>query len=63
MIRSLAAELYRAQQKVHKLQDQLENAPLAKKEGLRRELRSAAADCQRSSGDLARASHKKDPGF
>lgn len=71
MIRSLAAELYRAQQKVHKLQDQLENAPLAKKEGLRRELRSAAAECNqlrrlveaKKQRPLFKTSHKKDPGF
>ena len=44
-IKALAVELYRAQQKVHKLQDQLEKAPLKEKEQLRHDLRVAEAEC------------------
>jgi hypothetical protein len=44
VIRALAIELYRAQQTVHKLQDELETAPLAERDRLRRELRSAQAE-------------------
>ena len=44
-IKALAVELYRAQQKVHKLQDELEKAPLREKERLRRDLRTAEAEC------------------
>ena len=43
-IKALAVELYRAQQKVHKLQDELEKAPLRDKERLRRELRTVEAE-------------------
>lgn len=45
VIRALAADLYRAQQKVHRLQEQLETAPLAEKERLKRELLIASAEC------------------
>lgn len=44
VIKSLAMDLYKAQQKVHRLQDQLENAELKNKETLRRELRAATAE-------------------
>lgn len=71
MIRSLAADLYRAQQKMHKLQEQLEMAPLAEKEGLRRQLENATAECNqlrqlveaKKQRPLFKTSHKKDPGF
>ena len=45
MLKALATELYRAQQKVHRLQEQLENAPLSEIDALTRELRGAAAEC------------------
>jgi hypothetical protein len=45
MLKALATDLYRAQQKVHRLQEQLENAPLADVEALTQELRGAAAEC------------------
>ena len=45
VIRALAIELYRAQQKVHTLQEQLEEAPLSEKDSLRQELRTATAEC------------------
>lgn len=44
VIKALAADLYRAQQKVHSLEEQLEQAPLAEKESLQRELRAATAE-------------------
>ena len=44
-IRSLATELYKAQQKVHRLQDKLESAELKDKDLLRAELRRAEAAC------------------
>ena len=44
VIKALAADLYRAQQKVHTLEEQLEQAPLAEKESLQRELRAATAE-------------------
>ena len=44
-IRALAIELYKAQQKVHKLQDQLEVAGINEKDQLRRELKQAEAEC------------------
>lgn len=44
VIRSLAADLYRAQQKVHQLQEQLELAQPAEKEALKRELGAATAE-------------------
>ncbi|NNK97047.1 MAG: hypothetical protein HKP41_22055 [Desulfobacterales bacterium] len=44
-IRALASELYRAQQKVHKLQDQLEVAGINKKDQIRRELKQAEVEC------------------
>ena len=43
-IKALAIELYKAQQKVHRLQDRLEKASLGKKEQLRSELKGAEAD-------------------
>jgi hypothetical protein len=43
-IRALAIELYKAQQKVHKLQDQLEVAGINKKDQLRQELKQAEAE-------------------
>ncbi len=46
VIKALAVELYRAQQKVHKLQDLFEKAPLTEKERLRQELRTATAECE-----------------
>ncbi len=45
VIKALALELYRAQQKVHKLQEQLDNAKLQEKQGLKEELRVAVAEC------------------
>ena len=44
VIRALARELYRAQQIVHKLQDQLDKAPLAERDRLRQELRHAQVE-------------------
>lgn len=44
-IRALAIELYRTQQKVHRLQDQLENAALVEKEQLRNKLKVAQVEC------------------
>ena len=69
MIKALAIELYRAQQKVHRLQEQLENAPLSEKEAIGRELRAATAECNqlrrlveaKKQQPLYRTSHKKDP--
>ncbi len=46
VIKALAVELYRAQQKVHKLQDQFKKAPLTEKERLRQELCTANAECE-----------------
>lgn len=46
VIKAIAMDLYRAQQKVHKLEDQLEAAPLAEKEPLREALRVARAECK-----------------
>jgi hypothetical protein len=46
VIKALALELYRAQQTVHKLQDQLEKATLADKERIKEELRVASAECR-----------------
>lgn len=44
VIRSLATDLYRAQQRVHRLQEQLEAADLGRKEAVRRELLAATAE-------------------
>jgi len=71
VIRALAIELYRAQQKVHTLQEQLEEAPLSEKDSLRQELRTATAECDqlrrmvesKKQRPLYRTSHKYDPGF
>ena len=71
VIKALAIELYRAQQKVHTLQEQLEEAPLSEKDSLRQELRSATAECDqlrrlveaKKQRPLYRTSHKYDPGF
>ncbi len=46
VIKALALELYRAQQNVHKLQDQLEQAALSDKERIKEELRVASAECR-----------------
>ena len=69
MIKALAIELYRAQQKVHRLQEQLEKAPLSDKEEIKRELRAATAECNqlrrlveaKKQQPLYRTTHKKDP--
>ncbi len=45
VIRALAIELYRAQQIVHKLQDQFDKAPLAERDRLRQELKNAQVEC------------------
>ncbi len=71
MLKALATELYRAQQKVHRLQEQLENAPLSEKEALRHELRSATAECNqlrrlieaKKERPLHSTTHKKIPGI
>ena len=44
VIRALAIELYRAQQKVHKLQEQLKSAELHEKQRLKEKLRIATAE-------------------
>lgn len=44
VIKSLATELYRAQQEVHRLQEKLEHAELKQKEVLQRELQAATAE-------------------
>lgn len=44
-IRALAIELYRAQQRVHRLQDRLEKASGSDRDLLRHELRLAQAAC------------------
>ena len=69
VIRALAADLYRAQQKVHRLQEQLETASLAEKENLREELRIASAECKqlrrlveaKKQKPLFRSSFRNDP--
>ena len=43
-IKALAIELYKAQQKVHRLQDRLEKASLGEKDQLHRELKGAEAE-------------------
>lgn len=43
-IKALAIELYKAQKKVHRLQDRLEEASSAEKEELRYELKGAEAE-------------------
>ena len=71
MLKALAKELYRAQQKVHRLQEQLENAPLSEKETIRRELRGATAECTqlrrlieaKKERPLYSTTHKKTPGI
>ncbi len=45
VIKALAIELYRAQQRVHRLQEQLDSAALAEKEALKEEMRVAKAEC------------------
>ena len=45
VIRSLAADLYRAQQKVYRLQEQLDRAHSTETEALKRELKAATAEC------------------
>ena len=44
VIKSLATDLYRAQQQVHRLEEKLEKAELKQKESLRRELQAATAE-------------------
>jgi len=44
VIKSLAIDLYRAQQRVHHLQEQLEHADPREKDALRRELQAATAE-------------------
>ena len=44
-IRALATELYKAQQRVHRLQDRLEKASVSDRDVLRHELRLAQAAC------------------
>ena len=71
MLKALATDLYRAQQKVHRLQEQLENAPLGDKEAIRRELRTASAECNqlrrlleaRKERPRYSTTHKKIPGI
>ncbi len=71
MLKALATDLYRAQQKVHKLQEQLEHAPLSEKEAIKRELRDATAECNqlrrmveaKKQPPLSRTDHKKTPIF
>lgn len=43
-IKLIAIELYKAQQKVHKLEEKLEAAQLQEKDGIRKELRVAMAE-------------------
>ena len=69
VIKALAADLYRAQQKVHSLEEQLEQATLAEKESLQRELLAATAERDqlrrlvdaKKRKPLFRTSHKHDP--
>ena len=71
MLKALATDLYRAQQKVHRLQEQLENAQLSEIDAIRRELRGATAECNqlrrmvdaKKEQPLFRTSHKKTPGI
>lgn len=71
VIKALAVELYQAQQKVHKLQEKLEKADLSGKELVRRELRTATAECEqlrrmiaaRKEKPLFRTSHKNESPF
>ena len=71
MLKALAKDLYRAQQRVHRLQEQLENAPLPEKEAIRRELRGATAECNqlrrlveaKKERPLYSTTHKKIPGI
>ena len=71
VIKALAIELYQAQQKVHKLQEKLEKADLSGKELVRRELRTATAECEqlrrmieaRKEKPLFRTSHKNESPF
>lgn len=44
VIKSLATDLYRAQQKVHRLEEKLDKAELKQKETLQRELQAATAE-------------------
>ena len=43
-VRSLAIELYKVQQKVHGLEEELENSPLKSKEKVKLELKLARAE-------------------
>jgi hypothetical protein len=71
MLKALATELYRAQQKVHRLQEQLENAALSEKEAIKRELRDATAECNqlrrlveaKKQQPMHRTDHRKTPRF
>ncbi len=44
-IKALAIELYKAQQNVHRLQDEMERASLGEKDQLRYKLKCAEAEC------------------
>lgn len=71
VIKSLATDLYRAQQNVHRLQEELENAELGKKDSLRKELQAATAERDqlrrmvdaKKEKPLYRTSFKKEPDF
>ena len=67
-IKALAFELYKAQQKVHTLQDRIETAPLGERDHLRQELKRAEAelnqlrrimDGEKASSPLSRDSFKR----
>ena len=45
VVKAIAQELYRAQQKVHQLQECFERAELKDRDRLRSELRQAQAEC------------------
>lgn len=70
VIKLLATDLYRAQQKVHQLQEKLEKAELQQKESLRKELQAATAERDqmrrlvdaRKEKPLFRTSFKNEPG-
>lgn len=71
VIKALALELYRAQQRVHRLQEQLENCAVSDKAPIKEELRRAKAECDqmrrlvdgKKSKPLARTSFKDRSGF
>lgn len=71
VIKALAIELYRAQQAVHKLEEQLADASPAQRDILRRSLRTARAECEqlrrlvdaKKQPPPFRTSFKKESGF